>query len=76
MLLIILIGSIINTTNKNRALGIDINYAPAYNGRGLVYDKLNDYEKACIDFNKAIDLDPTNPVYIHNRGCCKRSMNK
>ena len=59
-----------------RALAIDGNYAPAYNGRGLVYDKLNDFENACLDFNKSIELDQNNPVYIHNRGCCKRSMNK
>lgn len=22
-----------------------------------------------------MQIDPENPVYIHNRGCCKRSMN-
>ena len=41
----------------NKALQIDIKYAPAYNGRGLVYDKLTKYELACNDFNKAIELD-------------------
>lgn len=41
----------------NKALQIDKKYAPAFNGRGLVYDKMNEYDLACNDFNKAIELD-------------------
>lgn len=51
-------------------------YAPAYNGMGLVNDKMGNYEEALEDFNLAIKIDSNNPVYIHNRGCCKRSMEK
>jgi len=27
-----------------RALKMDVNYAPAFNGRGLVYDKIGEFE--------------------------------
>ena len=37
---------------------IDGKYAPAFNGRGLVFDKIGEYDKACNDFNIAIDIEP------------------
>jgi hypothetical protein len=26
------------------------------------------------DFSKAIEIDPRNSVYLHNRGCCYRNL--
>jgi len=57
-------------------LQIDPGYAPSYNGRGLVWDKLVKYDEAYADFSRAIDLEPKNPVFIHNRACCLRNMGK
>lgn len=59
-----------------RVLTLDPAYAPSYNGRGLVYDKLLKYDEAYQDFKKAMDLDPRNPVFIHNRACCLRNMGR
>jgi len=33
------------------------NYAPAYNGRGLVWDRLQHHEDALRDYTSAIQLD-------------------
>ena len=43
---------------------------------GLVYDKLTKYEEAIKCFNSAIELEPTNSVYWHNRGCSFRNLGK
>jgi len=42
----------------NMVLKIDPDYAPAFNGRGLVQDRLSKYEDAIYDFSKAIKIDP------------------
>jgi len=34
------------------------NYAPAYNGRGLVWDRLQHHEDALSDFSQSIKFDP------------------
>jgi tetratricopeptide (TPR) repeat protein len=60
--------------NFNEVIRIDSNYAPSYNGRGLVWDRFFKFEEAIRDFTKAIKIDSTNPVYLHNRGCCYRNM--
>jgi tetratricopeptide (TPR) repeat protein len=54
----------------NKVIDIDPNYAPSYNGRGLVWDRFFKFEEAI----KAILIDSKNPVYLHNRGCCFRNM--
>lgn len=54
-------------------LKLDANYAPAYNGRGLVLDRLGNYQDAIADFSKAVKLDNLNAVYWHNRACCYRN---
>lgn len=59
-----------------RALDIDRGYAPCYNGRGLVWDKLLKYDEAYTDFSRAIELESRNPVFIHNRACCLRNMGR
>jgi len=53
---------------------LDIKYAPSYNGRGLVWDRFTRFEEAISDFSKAIEIDPKNSVYLHNRGCCYRNL--
>ena len=56
-------------------LELDCKFGPGYNGRGLVKDKMNDFEGAIEDFTEAINLDGANSVYWHNRGCCLRNKN-
>lgn len=43
--------------NFNEVLSIDEHYAPAFNGRGLCWDKLFQFEEALTDFTNAIKLD-------------------
>lgn len=58
----------------NKALTYDPKYSPSYNGRGLVWDRLLNFEEAIKDFSQAIYLDQSHAVYWHNRGCCYRNM--
>ena len=60
--------------NFNEVLNLDKQYAPSYNGRGLVWDRFYNFEEAIKDFSKAIELDSSNAVYWHNRACCFRNM--
>ena len=55
---------------------IDLNkeFSPAYNGKGLILDKLGKYEEAIRHFTKAIDLESENAIYWNNRACCFRNM--
>jgi hypothetical protein len=41
-----------------------------------VWDKLLKYEEAIQDFTTAMQFDPLNPVFIHNRACCLRNMGR
>lgn len=43
--------------NFNEVLELDKNYAPSYNGRGLVWDRFFNFEEAISDFSQAIGLD-------------------
>ncbi len=60
--------------NFNEVLALDPSYAPSFNGRGLVWDRLFNFQEAINDFSKAIELDAGNAVYWHNRACCFRNM--
>ena len=51
-------------------------FPPVYNALGIIYDKLEDYEKSCEEFSKAIQLDQKNAIFYHNRGCCLKNMGK
>ena len=62
--------------NFNTVLTIDFKYAPAYNGRGLVWDRFFKFDEAVRDFSTAIELEPKNAVYWHNRACCHRNAKK
>jgi tetratricopeptide (TPR) repeat protein len=57
------------------ALKIDPNYAPSYNGLGLVYDSMKKRDKALRNFDKALLIDPKNPIYLQNKACCLRKLN-
>lgn len=56
-----------------RAIEMDPKFAIAYNGRGLVLDKLGKYAEALADFGTAIELEKENPVFRNNRACCLRN---
>jgi len=43
------------------------NYGRAYTGKGLVAIQRGDYEIARASFNKAIELDPENPMHYTNK---------
>ena len=58
----------------NRIVEIDSNFSPVYNARGMVYDKMEQYAASYGEFTKAIDFDPKNSVFYHNRGCCLKNM--
>lgn len=40
--------------NFNLVIKLDSNYAPSFNGRGLVWDRYQKYEEAIQDFSMAI----------------------
>ncbi len=63
-------------SNNCSVVDADPQYSAGYHGLGLVYDKQNNYEEAIKYFNKAIELEDSNAVYWHNRGCCFRNMGK
>ena len=37
---------------------------------------MKDREKALRYFDKALKLDACNPIYLHNKGCCLRRMER
>ena len=62
--------------NFNQVIQMEKGYAPAYNGRGLVWDRFFKFDEAISDFTAAVNLDPKNAVYWHNRACCYRNTGK
>ena len=54
------------------AIDLDLDYAPAYVGRGRAYSKKECYARAIEDFNSATELDPDDAsAYVH-RGLAYR----
>ena len=43
------------------------NSATNYNTRGTLYEKINQFEKALADYNKAIELEPKESTWLFNR---------
>lgn len=43
--------------NFNQVVKLDSKYAPAYNGRGLVWDRFFKFDEAISDFTSAVNLD-------------------
>ncbi len=60
----------------HKILQIDQSFSPAYNAMGMIYDKIEDYQRAYEQFSKAIELDGNNAVFYHNRGCCLKNMGR
>ncbi|HEY1459267.1 MAG TPA: type IV pilus biogenesis/stability protein PilW [Casimicrobiaceae bacterium] len=52
----------------NLAVGLDANYAPAYNVYGLVYSVLGENAKAEQNFMRALELAPSDSDIHHNWG--------
>ena len=53
--------------NNTKAIKLNGNFANAYFNRGLAYLKKRNYREATIDFDKAIELFPNNPVFYYQR---------
>jgi len=51
-----------------RAIALGRDQALAYGNRAAAYNWLNEYDKAFTDICRAIELDPSNGVYLFNRG--------
>ncbi len=45
-----------------------LNYAKAYHFRGQIYAKQGNLNQAVSDYNKAIDINPDDPIQYFNRG--------
>ncbi len=52
----------------NIALAGSYSWEPGYRVRGSIYMKLNRFEDAFADFNRALSLDPDNEFMLNNRG--------
>ena len=48
----------------------------AYSNRGICEKKLNDFVNAMKDYNKAIELAPTDGNYYYNRGILELKLKK
>jgi len=51
-------------------------YAEVYNNRGVAYAKLNKYEQAIKDYDRAIELNPALAEVYNNRGITYAELNK
>ncbi len=67
--LVTLVGSVMSRLPGQRQGpdGILVDYASAYNDRGLVHGRLGQLRDALRDFDKAIELDPGKAVVYLNR---------
>ena len=61
-------GSPANATSEfDKAIALDPNYAEAYNNRGLAWMQLKNFQSAERDMNKAIELKADDPRFFINR---------
>ena len=51
-----------------QSISADPNYAAAYNLRGLIYLRLNDFRFAEESFRKALSIEPQDATVMHNLG--------
>src|SRR6516165_3123530 len=56
------------------AISLDPNYAPAYNKRGIAYEKQRNFDKAISDYDEAIRLDPNYALAYNNRGIADKKQ--
>jgi tetratricopeptide (TPR) repeat protein len=52
----------------NEAMNLTPNFSAAYNNRGLVHARRNDFDLAFADYSEAIRRDPNNALAYNNRG--------
>lgn len=52
----------------SQSVGLDPNYADAFDDRGNVYTKLHDYAHAIADYDRAVSLKSDVALYYSNRG--------
>ena len=51
----------------NTALVVDYKYVNIYISRGLLRERMGNYDEAEKDYNKCVELDPVNEIAINNR---------
>lgn len=61
---------------KLRSDSFSSNNASAYHHRGVCYLKLGRAEKALVDYNRVIEIDPTQALNFFNRGHKYVDMNE
>lgn len=59
-----------------RCENMDANYAPVFRLWSLYYRGLKDYGEALLSSQKAIAIDPENPLYYEHRGAALLSLNR
>ncbi|MFN0174233.1 MAG: tetratricopeptide repeat protein [Saprospiraceae bacterium] len=59
-----------------KAIQLDLNYAFAYNNRGLAKSGIGKNTEAIADYDKAIQLDPNYARAYYNRGLAKNELSK
>ena len=77
-----LFSEALNETDQNlklelytKAIELIPESGKSYNNRGVIYDKMNDYDNAMLDYNKAIELNPESDKAYMNRGVLYTKMN-
>ena len=58
----------------DKSIGLNPNYAEAYNNRGVAKDSLDQHVEAIKDYDKAIRLNPDYALAYTNRGVAKDSL--
>ncbi len=65
---------IITLNAKFSSLASHSNLAKAYNNRAIAYRNLKQYERAIVDYDQAIALDPNYAAAYNNRGVTYRNL--
>ncbi|WNV03977.1 tetratricopeptide repeat protein [Candidatus Methylospira mobilis] len=60
----------------DRAVILEIGYAPAWHGRAVALKELGRHEEAVASFNRALELDPENAETLSNRAITLRELKR
>lgn len=60
----------------DKSLSLDSKYSPAYNMKGMIYEKMGNNNESIQAFSKAIEFNSNNGGYYENRAFVYRSMNQ
>jgi len=60
--------------NFDEAIGLNPDFAPSYNQRGVAKGRLHRNEEAILDFSRAIEIESSNACYFLNRGITKVNL--